>query len=80
MLLASAMTTQAVVSSVFAYDECTAPASDIFRNGQPDERSADSIISAAVHAHAVTITSDFGDVRVPKTYHQALVSPHADYW
>jgi hypothetical protein len=41
---------------------------------------ADSFVDAAVHAHAVTIASDFGDVRVPKTFHQALASPHADCW
>jgi hypothetical protein len=84
LMLASAMTAHTVISPGFAYDDCTAPVgngSGIAESLGADAECADDlIIDAAVHAHAVTITSDLGDVRVPKTYQQALASPHANYW
>src|SRR6056297_2065374 len=71
MLASSASAlTSCPISPGFAYDQCTAPVCD-----DPMD-----VVTAAAHAHAVTITSDFGDVRVPKTYAQALSSTHAAYW
>ena len=31
-------------------------------------------------AYAVTNTSDFGDIPIPRGYRQAMESEHADYW
>jgi len=71
MLASSASAlTSCPISPGFAYDQCTAPVCD-----DPMD-----VVTAAAHAHAVTITSDLGDVRVPKTYAQALSSTHAAYW
>src|SRR6056297_1483400 len=71
MLASSASAlTSCPISPGFAYDQCTAPVCD----------NPIDVVTAAVYAHAVTITSDFGDVRVPKTYAQALSSTHAAYW
>jgi hypothetical protein len=78
LLMTSVMSAHIATTPGFAYDDCTAPVGEAFGTTTTDD--ADLLISTAVHAHAVTITSDLGDVRVPKTYHQALVSPHADYW
>ena len=48
-----------------------------------DSGDADALVaaaSAATFCYSVTITADFGDLIVPKSYRHAMRSPQVSYW
>ena len=65
----------------FAYISEMSDVSPAFASYDPV--SNDALLNAAYstgHVLAVTITSDMGEVQVPKTYRRAISCPHAEYW
>ena len=72
-------------SPSFAYHACCVSIDEAFTTYSEALPSEEGLLDACAYATrafslAVTVTSDFGEIPIPKTYKQAVESEHSEYW
>ncbi len=81
MLVPNLLTTQSRLV-LFSNSSMSAPIDHAFSTFYRDEagKSLHGAATSAAIAFSVTITTDMGDLHVPKGYKHALISRQAEYW